>query len=218
VEIYLCRDGERRGPYSLEEVNRQLAAGIIAPHDLGWSETSPGWKPLLSFVGVIMPGGASSTPVLIGMAKPVKFGLPECAGFWMRALAHMIDAIVLGIFALVIAMWFKRPPEEGIGPSALGAILLLTMILIYMPALWASPMHATAGQRLCGLKVIPAVGGKMSFPRGVVRVLGMILSGAIFGIGYFMAAFTERKRALHDIIAGTYVVKDSSIGRDTGYG
>ena len=35
----------------------------------------------------------------------------------------------------------------------------------------------------------------------------MILSALIFGIGYLMIAFTERKRGLHDIIAGTCVVK-----------
>jgi uncharacterized RDD family membrane protein YckC len=41
----------------------------------------------------------------------------------------------------------------------------------------------------------------------------MMLSGLILGIGFLMAAFTERKQGLHDMIAGTYVVKDSLIGR-----
>lgn len=58
-----------------------------------------------------------------------------------------------------------------------------------------------------------ADGERISFGRGVVRVIGMMLSGLILGIGYFMAAFTERKRALHDMMADTCVVKDSSVGR-----
>ena len=214
MEIYLSRGGERTGPYSLETVNRQLAAGTLTPHDLGWSETSPGWKPLLSFVGVIVPGGASSTPVPIGIAKPITFGLPQHAGFWRRSLAFMIDAIILGIFALIIAIWFKLRAEQGSGQSALSAGLPLALILIYMPALWASPMQATAGQRICALRVIDAIdGGRVSFMRGLLRVLGMMLSGLILGIGFLMAAFTERKQGLHDMIAGTYVVKDSLIGR-----
>jgi uncharacterized RDD family membrane protein YckC len=214
MEIYLSRGGERTGPYSLEAVNRQLAAGTLTPHDLGWSETSPGWKPLLSFAGVIVPGGASSTPVPIGIATPITFGLPQHAGFWRRSWALMIDAIILGIFTLVIAIWFKRPPEEGTRESALGAVLQLALILLYMPALWASPMQATAGQRICALRVIDAIdGGRISFMRGLLRVLGMMLSGLILGIGFLMAAFTERKQGLHDLIAGTYVVKDSLIGR-----
>ena len=214
MEIYLSRGGERTGPYSLEAVNRQLAAGTLTPHDLGWSETSPGWKPLLSFAGVIVPGGASSTPVPIGIAKPITFGLPQHAGFWRRSLAFMIDAIILGIFALIIAIWFKLRAEQGSGQSTLSAGLQLALILIYMPAFWASPMQATAGQRICALRVIDAIdGGRVSFMRGLLRVLGMMLSGLILGIGFLMAAFTERKQGLHDMIAGTYVVKDSLIGR-----
>jgi len=208
MEIYISRDGERIGPYSLEEINRQLAAGTLIPQDLGWSESSPGWKPLLSFVGVIVPGGASSTAVPTSLATPVTFGLPEYAGFWIRGWALMIDAVIVGTFALLIAMWLKFASAESVGPVALAPILQTLLVWIYMPALWFSPMQATAGQRICRLRVVDAMdGGRITFMRGLLRVLGMTLSGLILGIGFLMAAFTERKRALHDIIAGTCVVK-----------
>ena len=208
MEIYISRDGERSGPYSLEEINRQLAAGTLIPQDLGWSESSPGWKPLLSFVGVIVPGGASSTAVPTSLATPVTFGLPEYAGFWIRGWALMIDAVIVGTFALLIAMWLKFASAESVGPVALAPILQTLLVWIYMPALWFSPMQATAGQRICRLRVVDAMdGGRITFMRGLLRVLGMTLSGLILGIGFLMAAFTERKRALHDIIAGTCVVK-----------
>ena len=208
MEIYISRDGERIGPYSLEEINRQLAAGTLIPQDLGWSESSPGWKPLLSFVGVIVPGGASSTAVPTSLATPVTFGLPEYAGFWIRGWALMIDAVIVGTFALLISMWLKFASDESVGPVALAPILQTLLVWIYMPALWFSPMQATAGQRICRLRVVDAMdGGRITFMRGLLRVLGMTLSGLILGIGFLMAAFTERKRALHDIIAGTCVVK-----------
>ena len=208
MEIYISREGERIGPYSLEEINRQLAAGTLIPQDLGWSESSPGWKPLLSFVGVIVPGGASSTAVPTSLATPVTFGLPEYAGFWIRGWALMIDAVIVGTFALLIAMWLKFASAESVGPVALAPILQTLLVWIYMPALWFSPMQATAGQRICRLRVVDAMdGGRITFMRGLLRVLGMTLSGLILGIGFLMAAFTERKRALHDIIAGTCVVK-----------
>jgi len=208
MEIYISRDGERIGPYSLEEINRKLAAGTLIPQDLGWSESSPGWKPLLSFVGVIVPGGASSTAVPTSLATPVTFGLPEYAGFWIRGWALMIDAVIVGTFALLIAMWLKFASAESVGPVALAPILQTLLVWIYMPALWFSPMQATAGQRICRLRVVDAMdGGRITFMRGLLRVLGMTLSGLILGIGFLMAAFTERKRALHDIIAGTCVVK-----------
>jgi uncharacterized RDD family membrane protein YckC len=208
MEIYISRAGERVGPYSLVEVNRQLAAGTLTPHDLGWSESSPGWKPLLSFAGVIVPGGASSSAVPTTLATPITFGLPKHAGFWIRGLALIVDAVILGVFSLVIAMWFKPAAAESIRALALGLTLQVSLAFLYMPALWSSPMQATAGQRLFRLKVIDAIdGGRISLMRGVLRVLAMIFSGVILGIGYIMAAFTERKRALHDMIAATYVVK-----------
>jgi uncharacterized RDD family membrane protein YckC len=210
MELYISRAGERVGPYSLEEINRQLAAGTLTPHDLGWSESSPGWKPLLSFAGVIVPGGASSSALPISLATPVTFGLPKHAGFWIRGVALVVDAVILSVFSLVIAMWFKPAGGESIRALALGATLQIVLAFLYMPALWSSPMQATAGQRLFGLKVIDAIdGGQISFMRGVLRVLAMIFSGVILGLGYVMAAFTERKRALHDMIAATYVVKDA---------
>jgi len=208
MEIYISRDGERIGPYSLEEINRQLAAGALIPQDLGWSESSPGWKPLLSFVGVIVPGGASSTAFPTSLATPVTFGLPEYAGFWIRGWALVIDAVIVGAFALLIPIWLKSASAESAGPLALGPILQTLLVWIYMPALWFSPMQATAGQRICRLRVVDAMdGGRITFMRGLLRVLSMILSGLILGIGFLMAAFTERKRALHDIIAETCVVK-----------
>jgi len=208
MEIYISRDGERIGPYSLEEINRQLAAGALIPQDLGWSESSPGWKPLLSFVGVIVPGGASSTAFPTSLATPVTTGLPQFAGFWIRGWALVIDAVIVGAFALLIPIWLKSASAESAGPLALGPILQTLLVWIYMPALWFSPMQATAGQRICRLRVVDAMdGGRITFMRGLLRVLSMILSGLILGIGFLMAAFTERKRALHDMIAGTCVVK-----------
>ena len=57
-------------------------------------------------------------------------------------------------------------------------------------------------------KVTSNVSGRMSFSRGMVRMVAMLFSGLIAGLGYIMIAFTERKRGLHDILSGTYVVKD----------
>jgi uncharacterized RDD family membrane protein YckC len=208
MKIYITRDGQRTGPYSLEEVNRQLAAGTISPVDQAWSEGSPGWKPLLSFPGVIMPGGASSTAMPLGMATPVSAGAIKYAGFWIRVVAYIIDVVILGMGLWIIALPFQRSPEEGGGTSAIGAILQIVLGFLYMPVLWSSPMQATIGQRICGLRLIRPGGNRISFARGIARMLAMILSGMLLCIGYLMVAFTECKQGLHDMLAGTYVVKE----------
>jgi uncharacterized RDD family membrane protein YckC len=58
-----------------------------------------------------------------------------------------------------------------------------------------------------GLKVVTANGGLISVGRAFGRYFAQILSGLILGIGYIMAAFDEQKRALHDHICGTRVIR-----------
>ena len=60
-----------------------------------------------------------------------------------------------------------------------------------------------------GIKVVDERGRRIGFGRASGRYLGKIVSGALFGIGYLIAAWTERKRALHDMIADTCVVFDA---------
>ncbi|MBU6289830.1 MAG: RDD family protein [Chloroflexi bacterium] len=61
-------------------------------------------------------------------------------------------------------------------------------------------------------KVVDDRGNPISFGRATGRYFGKIVSALILLIGLFMAAFTARKQALHDMMAGTLVVK-----RPTGY-
>jgi uncharacterized RDD family membrane protein YckC len=210
MQIYISREGERTGPYSVEEVNRQLAAGILDPSDLGWSEASPGWKPLVSFAGVIMPGGASSTAIPIAIATPITHGLPRFAGFWIRAAAFLVDCLILAIPVWVIQIVVGRAADDQTAGHPITAMFFIIVIeLFYFAGLWASPMQATLGQKLCGLKVVDAITRrKISFWRGAARLLALWLGIAIFLIGVIMVAFTERKRGLHDMVAGTYVVKE----------
>jgi uncharacterized RDD family membrane protein YckC len=50
-------------------------------------------------------------------------------------------------------------------------------------------------------------GNRVSFGTAFIRAIGKIISGMIMYIGYLMAAFTEKKQGLHDMIASTLVVK-----------
>jgi uncharacterized RDD family membrane protein YckC len=78
---------------------------------------------------------------------------------------------------------------------------------IYEAALESSSHQATLGKMALGLKVTDTEGRQISFARASGRHFAKILSGMILLIGYIMAGFTERKQALHDVIAGTLVVR-----------
>ena len=58
-----------------------------------------------------------------------------------------------------------------------------------------------------GLKVSDLKGNRISFARASGRHFAKIVSGMILLIGYIMAGFTNRKQALHDMIAETLVLR-----------
>ena len=78
---------------------------------------------------------------------------------------------------------------------------------IYEALMESSSRQATVGKIALGLKVTDLEGKRISFSRASGRVFGKYISAMIFFIGYIMAGFTERKQALHDMIAGTLVVR-----------
>ena len=63
------------------------------------------------------------------------------------------------------------------------------------------------GKRVFSLYVVRPDGSKLSPGRALGRYLLTALSGVLLGIGYLMVAFRKDKRALHDLLAGTYVVR-----------
>jgi uncharacterized RDD family membrane protein YckC len=152
------------------------------------------------------------------------------AGFWLRFVAYLIDGVILGvaIFALVIPLLFltglaatlERLPHHldgQISPTAIAAIVLLALTFVavavllkwlYFAYLESGEKQATWGKQALGLYVTDGAAERISFGRASGRFFAKIISGLIpLGIGYIMAGFTERKQALHDMIAGCLVLR-----------
>jgi len=55
MQIYVARNGQHLGQFSLEEVNRKLAEGTLSLTDLEWHEGAAGWAPLSTMTGVALP-------------------------------------------------------------------------------------------------------------------------------------------------------------------
>lgn len=62
MQIYVGKNGQQLGPFSLEEVNRKLADQTFAGTDLAWYEGAAGWAPLSSVAGVVIPAPTPATP------------------------------------------------------------------------------------------------------------------------------------------------------------
>jgi uncharacterized RDD family membrane protein YckC len=72
----------------------------------------------------------------------------------------------------------------------------------------SSAHQGTLGKIALGLFVTDLQGRRISFGRASGRFFAKIITGLIpFFIGYIMAGFTEKRQALHDMIAGCLVLK-----------
>lgn len=140
------------------------------------------------------------------------------AGFWIRFVASFIDSIIIGIPISVIAFIlgvFSIFSTSNVTDNVYEKSLMIIYIFLYfgslmISVLYYSGMHAskwqgTLGKLIVGIKVSDLNGQRISFGRALGRYLATILS-SIFFIGYIMAAFTQKKQSLHDLIASTVVV------------
>jgi len=116
------------------------------------------------------------------------------AGFWIRFVAMLLDGILVGGVSFALAM---------VGaPSILGLVIGLGY-WIYFPS---SDMMATPGKSVLGLKITDNDGNQITGGTAAVRYLGYIISAIVLYIGFIMVGFSDKKRGLHDMIAGTLVV------------
>ena len=65
----------------------------------------------------------------------------------------------------------------------------------------------TPGKMLFRLKVVRVDGQEMTYGRALLRSLCWIVSLLLFSIGFLMIACTRQKRGLHDMLAGTSVIR-----------
>jgi uncharacterized RDD family membrane protein YckC len=171
------------------------------------------------------PQGPQGWPV-----PPQQMMVPQMpyAGFWMRFLAFLIDWViliaafgVLFVIALLImgggALFSGNESVEDFSDAlaGVGVLLLVLLILGFVVGVWlyfakseSSASQATIGKRAVGIYVTDLNGQRITFGRASGRVFSCIITRMIpLAIGYIMAAFTEKKQALHDMIASTLVLR-----------
>jgi len=176
---------------------------------------APAQTPVASPAEIVLPPQGPVAPVPPqSYVAPVRYG-----GFWIRFVAVLIDGFIVGIvvwpisgmMALAIGMAGGAVSMQTIGVHLVRGIVGLTFSFcanwLYEAGMESSSKQATLGKMALALKVTDLQGRRISFARATGRHFAKILSGMILLIGYIMAGFTERKQALHDMIAGTLVIR-----------
>ncbi|MBU0560532.1 MAG: RDD family protein [Bacteroidota bacterium] len=115
---------------------------------------------------------------------------------------------------------FSHIKFDEFGPAELGLLLLFIFFLIVISTLvqWlyyalmeSSAKQATVGKIILNLRVTDMEGNRISFAKATGRYFGKIISSLLLNIGYIMAAFTDKKQALHDIMANCLVLYDDPL-------
>jgi uncharacterized RDD family membrane protein YckC len=146
-----------------------------------------------------------------GFARPHESGLPAFAmgapaGFWVRLLALVIDVVILtGAAAVFLPVLFG----ESIGDETQsdGAFLFGNIVNTAYFTLLVGMWGATLGKRMLGMRIVRSDGRRVGIGRALGRELATILSLILLLAGYLMVAFRSDKRALHDLIADTVVIR-----------
>ena len=155
----------------------------------------------------------------------------EYGGFWLRFIAYLIDGVVmsLGVILVLIPLIFltglgallsQIHPQEELSDAGIfliiGVIFLLATVSLavtwlYHALMESSEWQATVGKKALGLVVTDMAGRRISFGRATGRHFAKILTNMVPAfIGYIMAGFTEKKQALHDMIAGCLILRRSN--------
>jgi uncharacterized RDD family membrane protein YckC len=173
----------------------------------------------------------SSAPVVTASASygGVQYTSVQYAGFWLRFVAYLIDGFVSGLAFLILliplfiltgagAALSKISSGDDISDDVaafLGFGFILGFVGIIVVVSWlyyalseSSSWQATLGKKMLNLKVTDMTGQPISFARASGRFFARIITKLIpFGIGYILAGFTEKKQAIHDMIASCLVLR-----------
>ena len=159
---------------------------------------------------------AAPPPVSWAPAPPVPPGPMSgmrYAGFWVRVVAWIIDAIILAVIGAALSPLFggttvvQTATGIEVNSGATGIQLLIN--LVYFVGFWMWRAQ-TPGMIPFNMRVVRADNGaNVDISRAILRYVGLIISFVVLLLGVIWVAFDGRKQGWHDKLAGTLVVRPS---------
>jgi uncharacterized RDD family membrane protein YckC len=234
MRYFIGKDGKQLGPFAEEQVRAKLVSGEISHDDLGWHEGMPEWKPLRTlFAASTFPAhetprtGTSSIPL-----DSSDFKAPEpsasLAGRGSRLGAYLLDQLI-ALVLILPGLWkllqpFMKDLEAGNAPTpeellaniapALPLLIIPLLAFVIVQVVMLVKNGQTIGKKMLGIRIVKLDGSNPSFTnviimRGILPGLigGIPMVGPAFSLIDVLLIFREDHRCVHDMIAGTIVVK-----------
>ena len=226
--FYVDAQSNRQGPLTQDEISTLIRSDQIHADTLVWCEGMADWQPAQQHFDVGTSASTAQVPPAVppthgpvssstSSDKPKAAAEVVYAGFWRRWSAFVIDSILLTLVSYFIILILIFAVVIGAAADFSEDTLTMTFIGLWIP-LWivlyggyyagmeSSKHQATLGKLALSIKVTSGDGGRIGFGHAVARWFLAALSYLTLYIGFMMAGFTEKKRALHDFIADTLVV------------
>ncbi len=196
-QYLLVVNGKPEGPFSIAE----LKAKRIRPGDFVKTSAMSDYKEAHEVAELRSLLGFKFQPVM-----PQYFG-----SFDQRLLATAIDwflvagAVIVPVCAFVL---FTDSKLVRIILSAAILILVPVLKLFYHVLMEGSSAQATFGKQILKIRVCAIDASPVGYGQALGRNLAKVFSVASLGIGYLFAFFNKKQQCLHDMVAGTLVIKD----------
>lgn len=210
---YYAVGGRRYGPVKEGELQELARSGRIGGDAYVWKSGMANWT------------GISRAPAFQAFVSSEKIPRPDpptqwgdapsvavsYAGFWKRFVANFIDSFVLVVLTLVVRIvlvFVFGEGQEALRSRTYEIVNLVGPVLgwLYYALMESSHLQGTLGTLAISIQVTDLQGRRLTFGRATARHFSKIVSVFTFWVGFLMAGFTERKQALHDLIASCLVI------------
>ena len=200
IKYLLVINGKPEGPFTIEELKQHK----IKPNDFVRSPTMDDYKEAHE---------VEELRGLLGFSKQ-HIAPQYFAGFDQRWMASALDWFMVSLFIIFIAVitllfTADKATQFIIAASVLGIIPIVNFI--YHTIMEASLKQGTYGKQILKIKVTDMQGERIDIARSFGRNLAKILSFFTLFIGYLYSFFNSKQQCLHDVVAGTLVIKDRLI-------
>lgn len=140
------------------------------------------------------------------------------AGFWIRLAAWVVDLVFLFLTTIALTLVALitiylggqlggEINDQVIALAGYSSAAIVTLSGVMYFTIFVGSCGQTPGKMLFRLKIVQVDGQEMTYGRALLRSLYWMLSLLLVGIGFLIIALTRQKRGLHDILAGTSVIR-----------
>jgi uncharacterized RDD family membrane protein YckC len=133
------------------------------------------------------------------------------AGFWRRLAASSLDGVLLLVLmrALEVMNGSEMFPDPTSASTDWNWATLAgqLLVLVYTAGMMASRAAGTLGMQIMDLRIQRVDGRRAGIGIAVLRWFASLLSLLLLGLGYLVMLIHPRRQTLHDLIAGTVIVR-----------